>query len=103
MLTLLTSLIMFNILYYTFEIIFIKETPFGFEFSFEKIKVILNYFYEGYHLEATLLNLILTLLISVFISYSLIKLFGIFFIQTTTNEKIFFSTFQNRYFKYCIT
>ncbi len=73
MLTLLTSLIMFNVLYYTFEIIFIKETPFGFEFRFEKIKVILNYFYEGYHLEATLLNLILTLLISVFISYSLIK------------------------------
>ena len=64
---------MFNILYYSFGTVFIKETPFGFEFRFEKIEFILKYFYEGYHLEATLLNLILTLLISVFISYSLIK------------------------------
>lgn len=73
MLTLLTSLIMFNILYYTLEIIFIKETPFGFEFRFTKLENILVNFYEGYHYEATLLNLVLTLLFSIFISYSLIK------------------------------
>ncbi|RAK21736.1 hypothetical protein B0I03_105169 [Flavobacterium aquaticum] len=44
MLTLLTSLIMFNILYYTLGTIFIKETPFGFEFRFTKLENILVYF-----------------------------------------------------------
>ena len=56
MLTLFTSLIMFNILYYTFETIFIKETPFGFEFRFTKLENILVYFYEGYHYEATVIK-----------------------------------------------
>ncbi len=73
MLTLLTSLIMFNVLYYTFETIFIKETPFGFEFRFTKLENILIYFYEGYHYEATVINLIITLFLSVYISYLIVK------------------------------
>lgn len=71
--TLFTSIIMFDLLYTFFDKVFIMETPYRFEYRFNKIDFILNYFYEGYHYEATILNLILTLILSIFLSYTLIK------------------------------
>ncbi|RBA28596.1 hypothetical protein DPN68_06170 [Flavobacterium tibetense] len=71
--TFLTSLIVFNIFYNIFEKIFIVETSYGFEYRFSELDWILNYFYEGYHYEATLLNIIMTLLLSIYISYLIVK------------------------------
>ena len=56
-----------------FEKVFIVDTPFGFKYRFSESESILNYFYEGYHYEATLLNLLITLILSVYLSYTIIK------------------------------
>lgn len=73
LLTLFTSIIMFNLLYIFFDKVFIVENPYRFEYRFNKIDFILDYFYEGYHYEATLLNLILTFILSIYLSYKIIK------------------------------
>ena len=64
---------MFNLLYIFFDKVFIVENPYRFEYRFNKIDFILDYFYEGYHYEATLLNLILTFILSIYLSYKIIK------------------------------
>jgi hypothetical protein len=76
LLTLFTSIIMFNLLYIFFDKVFIVENPYRFEYRFNKIDFILDYFYEGYHYEATLLNLILTFILSIYLSYIIIKNIG---------------------------
>lgn len=84
-LSFLSSLFIFNFLYKIFYKILIIETEYHPEYRFPNSQWLLKYFYVGYHYEATLLNMIITFVISLFTGYLLINTIWKLFIP---NNKI---------------
>ena len=62
-----------TILYHLFTLLFIKENEFGYEYRFSKVKGIWKYLYDGYHYEATNLNLFITFSLGIVLSYQLVQ------------------------------
>ncbi|NHN27536.1 hypothetical protein FIA58_017795 [Flavobacterium jejuense] len=71
-LTILFGFLISVILYHLFTILFIKENEFGYDNRFPKLKGLWNYLYDGYHYEATHLNLLLTFSLGLVLSYQLV-------------------------------
>ena len=72
-LTILFGFLIATILYHLFTILFIKENEFGYNYRFPEVKGLWNYLYEGYHYEATNLNILITFSLGLVLSYQLVQ------------------------------
>lgn len=55
------------------EYLFILDTEYCYEYRFPKLSWLLDFFYDGYHYDANLLNFLLTFTVGFYISNRLIK------------------------------